>query len=319
MMQWERIGQIFNPDQHVLSDECIAYAKSPQAVDMGDYVRVYFTSQKKDTSGKWVSCPQYVDYTSDFSKILGVCQKPLLGRGELGQFDEHGIFPMNVILHQNRILGYTSGWSRRKSVSVDMAIGQVESFDGGKTFLRTGAGGPVMSANAKEPFMIADGFVRFYQGQFHMWYIFGTAWKNFETSTEPERIYKIAHATSTDGVNWIRNSQPVIPDTLNDECQALPSVLEMNGRYHMVFCYRAVTGFRTDKNKSYRLGYAFSDNLTDWIRDDKLLNLERASSGWDNEMMCYPNLFVSKGNVYLLYNGNDFGKHGFGLARLLEM
>ena len=317
MMQWEKMGIIFNPDHHQLADGCTSFAKSPQAVDMGNFIRVYFTSQRQEASGKWISCPQYADYTPNFTDILNVAKDPLIDQGGLGQFDEHGIFPFSPLHHEGRILGYTSGWSRRKSVSVDMAIGQVESFDG-KTFIRPGHGGPVMSASIKEPFMVADAFVRFYEGQFHMWYIFGTEWKTFETSKEPERIYKIAHATSADGLQWTRNGVPIIPDLMPDECQALPSVIEMNGRYHMVFCYRAAEGFRSDKKKAYRLGYAFSDNLTSWTRNDDVLNFSRPENGWDSDMMCYPNLFAHNGTVYLLYNGNEFGKGGFGAARLLK-
>ena len=33
-------------------------------------------------------------------------------------------------------------------------------------------------------------------------------------------------------------------------------------------------------------------------------------------MQCYPHVFECDGKVYLLYNGNEFGRHGFGLARL---
>jgi hypothetical protein len=33
-------------------------------------------------------------------------------------------------------------------------------------------------------------------------------------------------------------------------------------------------------------------------------------------MLCYPNLFECDGRTYLLYNGNEFGRHGFGIAIL---
>ena len=35
-----------------------------------------------------------------------------------------------------------------------------------------------------------------------MWYIFGHPWKNFSGQSEPDRIYKIAHAVSQDGIEW---------------------------------------------------------------------------------------------------------------------
>jgi hypothetical protein len=33
-------------------------------------------------------------------------------------------------------------------------------------------------------------------------------------------------------------------------------------------------------------------------------------------MICYPFVFEHKGKIYMLYNGNDYGKEGFGLAVL---
>jgi hypothetical protein len=33
-------------------------------------------------------------------------------------------------------------------------------------------------------------------------------------------------------------------------------------------------------------------------------------------MQCYPHVFECDGKVYLLYNGNEFGRYGFGLAEL---
>ena len=37
---------------------------------------------------------------------------------------------------------------------------------------------------------------------------------------------------------------------------------------------------------------------------------------WDSEMICYPYVFEHKDDLYMLYNGNDYGKTGFGLAVL---
>jgi len=33
-------------------------------------------------------------------------------------------------------------------------------------------------------------------------------------------------------------------------------------------------------------------------------------------MICYPFVFCHKGKKYMLYNGNDYGRAGFGLATL---
>ena len=235
----------------------------------------------------------------------------------MGTFDEHGIFPINIFKHENKIFAYTCGWSRRVSVSVETSTGLAISDDNGESFRKIGTG-PVLSSSLLEPFLVGDSFVQFYEDRFHMWYIFGQRWKKTEGNEPPARVYKIAHATSPNGINWTKEEgRQIINDILNeDECQALPTVTKIGHRYHMYFCFRQATDFRANAARGYRLGYAWSDDLINWMRDDENSGITFSDAGWDTEMMCYPHIFQCDGKVYLLYNGNEFGKYGFGIAEL---
>jgi hypothetical protein len=84
----------------------------------------------------------------------------------------------------------------------------------------------------------------------------------------------------------------------------------------MFFCYRHATDFRRNRNRSYRIGYACSADLRRWTRDDARGGMDVSASGWDSEMICYPHVFRCDDAVYMLYNGNEFGRHGFGVAVL---
>lgn len=318
-MRWEKLGKIFDPSEHELSEGCTAFAKSPQALVFDDFVRIYFCAQKKTDNGKYLSCPQFVDFNKSFSHVLRLSKGPVVELGRLGEFDEHGIFPINILRHEAKVWAYTSGWSRRVSVSIDMSIGLAISEDEGAYFQKYGQGGPVMAASHNEAFLVGDPFVQHLNGLFHMWYIFGTAWDRPDLDGEAERFYKIAHATSVDGVNWVRDGKSIVADRLSSECQALPTVFQADGRYHMYFCYRSAYDFRHNKNNAYRLGYAFSDDLLHWHRDDAQSGIDLTVGAWDSDMMCYPNIFKCDEAIYLLYNGNEFGRHGFGLAKLVGM
>lgn len=151
-----------------------------------------------------------------------------------------------------------------------------------------------------------------------MWYIFGTDWKKFLADALPDRTYKIGHATSTNGIEWVKEeARQIIPDRLGqDESQALPTVISFDGRYHMFFCYRESFDFRKGLGRGYRIGHAWSDELRNWTRADEHPLLEGTPGEWDSDMQCYPHVFECDGKVYLLYNGNEFGRHGFGLAVL---
>ena len=87
----------------------------------------------------------------------------------------------------------------------------------------------------------------------------------------------------------------------------------------MYFSYRAALDFRTNRNNSYKIGYAISKDLIDWVRHDDAVEFFPSSDEWDSEMMAYPNIFHRNGETYMLYLGNGTGKCGFGAARLLNV
>jgi hypothetical protein len=317
-MSWRKLGKIFDPTQHKLPNGCVQFAQSPQALVGRDFVRIYFSTRSRDgNSGKYLSHVAFVEMKKNLRDVIRVSDKTVIPLGALGCFDEHGIFPMNVLLHGDVVYGYTCGWNRRVSVSVDTAIGLALSHDGGLTFQRIGDG-PVLAASLHEPCLVGDAFVKVIGGVFHMWYIFGTGWKRFVAGAAPDRTYKIAHATSNDGIEWVKEeARQIVADRLgSDESQALPTVIQIAGRSHMFFCYRQSSDFRTNRDRGYRIGHAWSDDLSTWTRDDEDPLLDVTPAAWDSDMLCYPHAFECDGAVYLLYNGNEFGRYGFGLARL---
>ena len=314
-MKWRKLGQIFDFHRSDFADDFFGYAQSPQALVFEDRVRFYFSTRPPAVNGKFVSVVQYVDMSKDFRTVLGRSRGTVIPLGKLGTFDEHGIFPFSVFRHEDAVWGYSNGWNRRKSVSVDTAIGLAISRDEGQTFAKVGDG-PVLGPSLQEPYLVCDPFVRLFDGTFHMWYVYGTGWKSAAPGEPPDRTYVIAHATSANGTNWYRQSQPIIAQTHSEECQALPTVVKLGNRYHMLFCHRHTFGFRTDAARAYRLGYAWSDDLVHWQRDDSLCRLDASIGAWDSEMVCYPHLFTCDGRTYLAYNGNNFGRDGFGVAEL---
>jgi hypothetical protein len=315
-MKWRKLGRIFDPTSHKLANNCFEFAQSPQTLIFDDFVRVYFSTRVRDKNGKYLSHVSFVDFDQTFKRIINISKETVIELGELGCFDEHGIFPINVLRDKDQVLAFTSGWNRKVSVSVDASIGLAISVDNGLTFKKVGTG-PVLTASLFEPFLVGDGFVIKQQEKYHMWYVYGSKWITDATEAEPQRVYKIAHATSIDKISWKRDGKQIIADKLNEnECQALPSVLHFGNIYHMVFCYREAIGFRKNRDRGYRIGYASSTDLINWVREDEKISLEMSDGEWDSDMMCYPHIFEYKGNVYLLYNGNEFGRFGFGLAIL---
>lgn len=313
---WEKLGLVFSPQRDGTQHWMMTHAQAPASLVLDDRVRVYFSCRPlPDTDGQYVSYTAFVDLDrNNPTQLLEVAKAPVMGLGELGTFDEFGTYPMSVIEHEGRFIAYYGGWTRCESVPFNVAIGCAESLDGGRSFNRLGPG-PVLSYSPSEPFVISGPKIRKYGSRMFLFYIAGKVW--LETDSTPEPVYRIRLATSDDGLVWDRVDRDLIAPTLEpNEAQASPDVFWMDDRYHMFFSFRSSMNFRGIEG-GYRLGYASSTDLYNWVRDDSQAGMSISESGWDSEMIAYPHVFVVDDVYYMAYLGNGVGREGFGLARLV--
>jgi hypothetical protein len=315
VFQWRKLGKVFTPQGVSGRSWLKEFAQAPATLVFDDFVRVYFSSRPPaDENGQYVSYSAYVDLDrADLFKVRHVSEQPILSLGGLGDFDEFGTYPVSVIRHDGEVRAYYGGWTRCESVPFNVAIGMASSRDGGETFSKVGTG-PVLSYSPDEPFVLSGPKIRRFNDTWYLWYIAGRRWKLVDGRAEP--VYKIRMASSPDGVRWDKANKDLIASRIEaDEAQASPDVFYANGKYHMFFCYRRSSHYRGKEN-GYRIGYASSTNLIDWVRDDAKAGIDVSEEGWDSEMISYPHAFELDGSIYLAYLGNQVGRHGFGLAVL---
>jgi len=186
-----------------------------------------------------------------------------------------------------------------------------KSNDNGVTFNRM-YDGSILDRNKDEPYYTGAVDVIFDEDIFKMWYTSGNEWKLIDN--KPEISYRIKYAESHNGIDWTRNNIDCILPTHEFEATARPCVIKEDGIYKMWYSKRNIDGFRNNKAKGYRGGYAESINGKKWTRLDHLFELELSENGWDSESIAYPYVFNVKGKKIMLYNGNGFGKTGFGYA-----
>ena len=315
MFKWQRLGKVFTPQEVEGRAWLKEFAQAPATLLFDDVVRVYFSCRPQaDEKGQYVSYSSFVDLDrSNLLKAVYVSEQPILELGGLGEFDEFGTYPVSVIRNGDEVRAYYGGWTRCESVPFNVAIGLAISHDDGRTFTRVG-NGPVLSYSPDEPFILSGPKIRRFNDTWYLWYIAGRKWKMVDGRAEP--VYKIRLAASSDGIHWDKINKDLIESSVEeDEAQASPDVSYANGKYHMFFCYRYSSRYRGKEN-GYRIGYASSVNLVDWVRDDTKAGIDVSKEGWDSEMLSYPHVFEVDGATYLAYLGNEVGRYGFGLAVL---
>jgi hypothetical protein len=272
----------------------------------GSRYRVHFAARddKNRSQGAWAD----VEVQDGGLKVVGTATKPSLALGRLGAFDDCGAMPGSLVTHQGRLLMYYTGWTLARAVPFFFFVGVAESHDGGETFQRLSEA-PVIGRNHHDPFLTGAPWVISENGRLRMWYISGTEWVPAAKEGEaPTHYYSIKHATSEDGIHWQVNDRLCLPYLENEHAIARPVVTPVDGGYRMIYSARRL-------GETYRIYSANSTDGLSWQRDS-LPMIDVAPSGWDSEMVCYGSRLESPAGNFLLYNGNAYGKDGFGAARL---
>ncbi len=309
---WTQKSQVFVPrDNHPW---CKTHAQIP-TVDLleGDRLRIYFSTRDEQSR----SYTTYLETLhSDPTKVLYVHDSPLVELGKLGAFDDCGVMPSSIVTHQGVKYLFYIGWNVRNTVRYQNSIGILVSEDGGKTFERLFEG-PVLDRTHIEPHFVVTPYVTIENGIWRMWYCGCTGWYVVDGKTEPR--YQIKYAESKDGIHWQRNNTIAIPYLYENEANVRASVLKVGDLYKMWYSYRMIDGYRTDKEKSYRIGYAESKDGVVWKRMDEFSGHEFSPKGWDSQMAAYPYVIPAHdGSLLMYYNGNGFGASGFGVAKWSE-
>lgn len=315
MFKWKKRGRVFNPEDQAGRPWMREFAQAPATLIFDDYVRVYFACRPlPDRNRQYVSRTGYVDLDRrNLLRILRVSEQPVLPLGECGTFDEFGTYPLSVIRRDDTVMAYYGGWTRCESTPYNVAIGAAVSHDGGQTFTRLGPG-PLLSYSLDEPTTISGPKIRRFDDRWVLFYIAGTKWIRSEGRVEC--VFKLRVAHSDDGLLWTRSGRDLVGSKLEEnECQASPDVIFWENRYHLFFSYKYSTNFR-NKDRGYRIGYAWSDDLAVWHRDDGQAGIDISAEGFDDESVAYPHVFELDGRLYMFYLGNEVGRHGFGLAEL---
>ncbi len=298
-MKWLKKGLIFKPEgQHAW---VTTHAMLPVADHInGDLYRIYFSG--RDKFNRSLTGYIAIDINNP-QKILQLSREPVLGLGSLGAFDDNGVSPTWVVNHHGVKYLYYFGWNKGSLVRAAEVSGLAISKDGGCSFHRYSRA-PVIDRTDAEPYQIlVISCILVENDIWRMWYDSADEWQTPELPR-----YNIKYAESTDGIHWVRKGVVSVDYKSRDESRvSRASVIKEDGIYKMWHCYAMSSG-------GYHMGYAESVDGYQFERKDDSLTIQVSPSGWDSEMVCYPYVFVHRGQKIMLYCGNGYGRTGFGIA-----
>jgi hypothetical protein len=295
---WVKRGRLLDGGPTAWS---VSHAAIPVALPIAnDLVRVYFSG--RDAEGR--ARIGFADFDpARWGNPLRVSPAPSLGLGDLGGFDDRGVTSSWSVAIGSRLYHYYTGWSLGVTVPFYLAVGLAVSDASGETWQRVSPA-PLFDRSTADPLLTASPCVLHDGGVWRMWYVSAARWE--PTPSGPRHHYHIRYAESDDGLTWRREGRIAIDfENAGDYAIARPCVVKDADGYRMWYSHRG---------GAYRLGYATSRDGLTWVRQDDRAGIVPEATGWESEMIAYAHVFDIAGRRYMLYNGNGYGRTGFGLA-----
>lgn len=297
-MQWIKKGQVFQcSNTHPL---LVSHASNPLPVFLkGDIYRVYFSG--RDVQNK--SSVGYVDWNVETGEIFKEAEAPVFTFGKENSFYSHGVSIGNLYANNGNDYILFMGWNIPENQHWRGDIGRLKIKD---SVFEICPDSPFLGTDVEDPVSLSYPFVVWHEDKYKMWYGSTVDWY----TENGEMLHVIKYATSLDGENWTKHGIAIPYELGEAQAFSRPTVLIDAKGYHMWYSYRKGDGTK------YRIGYAYSSDGIQWERKHDQVGIDVSEQGWDSEMICYPFVFQHNDKTILLYNGNNFGKEGFGWAIL---
>lgn len=273
---------------------------SPSVVYVGSYQMWY--SGFSLSTGSAIGYATGVTSTPPNVTWTKYASNPVLTKGAGGSWDDQGVAFATVIYDGTYRMWYTGTGSNIRKV------GYATSPDG-ITWTKY-ASNPVLtpgSPGSWDAGQVSNPAVYKLGSTFHMWYSVGL------TSSGG-----IGHATSTDGMVWVKDpANPVISagGTGWDAIVIAPSVSHDNCLFQMVY-----TGCKNALGEDCQIGYARSADGTTWQKLGKVIPLG-SGSAFDSALAGYPSIMIGEPYIRLWYSGegaDGFKQIGFASALNLD-
>jgi hypothetical protein len=297
---WTKLGRLYEP--RAVHPLLATHAANPLAVHReGPHYRVFYSG--RDAQNR--SSVGHVDVDMDRREVVQVGTEPAFSFGAADSFYSHGVSIGNCYEAGGQRYMPFMGWQLREGRHWRGDIGRLRVSPDLQLTLDDDQ--PLLGASSVDPISLSYPWVQREGDGYRMWYGSTVAWD----TGAGEMLHVINHATSADGHRWQRHGLAV-PFALG-QAQAFsrPCVLGDAARgYDMWFSYRGGSG------TPYRIGRASSVDGLAWRLRLDAAGIDVSAEGWDSEMIEYPFVFPYAGRDYMLYNGNGYGRTGFGLAVL---
>lgn len=316
-MVWQRHGLLFAKPDNVGWWKSHAQAVTPLVLEPRRW-RLYFSGRDGQNRSRIL----FVDVDPlDEMRILERRLEPVLDLGPPGSFDSAGQGACAALIRGGAVHLYYAGIHLRRDVPYGLAIGLAVSADGCR--FERAVPGPVLAPGPDEPWFCSIAHVTEEAaggtegGGLTAWYTSGAGWVALpQGGFDP--VYGLASARSPDGIRWCLRPGTRVPASVETGSLTRPWAAVIRGRPLLFFAQRGSFGFRSEAGSAYRLRHLRLDAAGRPAGAQAAIRFATppAPGDWDGFMQAYPSVLPLQGGHVMFYNGDGFGRDGFGWATL---
>lgn len=306
-MIFKLIDHIYKPKGNLNWSK--SHAQVPFAMMHDDgFIRVFYAT--RDSHSRSAVASIDIDPNNP-KKILRHSLKPAIIHGPGGAFDDSGVMPSWFVQDSDKLWMYYTAWNRSVEASYRLSIGMAVSSDGGLSFDRLFEG-PILDRSIYDPIWVGQPCVIREDNKWKMWYL--SCVKIQIVNDHPEPFYEVKIAISDDGVNWVRNGDVALSIDSTNGIDAIgrPYVYKAGPLYYMFHSDRMAKDYRHDRKSAYSIRLSSSLDGNTWSSEE--LTIQGLEADWCSLMNEYASYIKCGEKELLFFNGNGFGKTGFGYA-----
>ena len=301
-MKWENFGLLYKPESNF--DWMTSHATLPTVLQTDAHnFKIFYST--RDISGR--SHTTYVDL--NFLKWKpGILLKnkrklPCFSPGPMGHFDDSGVQVSSFIKSGKFLYAYYLGWTRKVNVpfSAEIGIAIVDNYYNFKRVQKL----PIYKKSELEP--LTFGYPTIFQrnNTIFMYYDGIDEWNE---NNPDDYKFDLRLAIMRKGT-WTYSDKIVFYNN-NYKAITRPSFIKLQNE--LIMLYSCNTNGKYQLQASYQS--KFKKNL--WIRKKNFI-FDSSGQEWDSEEQVFCNIFKYQKDFYMVYNGNNYGKTGFGISKLL--
>jgi hypothetical protein len=251
----------------------------PRAIEINETtLRIFFSSRNEMNQ----SLPYWIDVDSRDMTVKAAATSPMIELGDTGAFDQDGVMPCAAYNDDDLMTVLYIGWQRTHGAPYRTSVCAMV-LDNGQWVRQE-------LRYISLPYGITTIFADNLNG--HAYYAAFSEWRSH---TNP--VYNI----------------PQVKHLHPDHCTCAPVVIrDADGRMNMYYSARSINYYK-QRDNSYRICKAVQLGDT-WMAAESGIDVSVDKNEWDYQMVCYADVLYLRDRYVMFYNGNEFGRYGFGYA-----